>query len=236
MSLILLKEDEEGRSSSDWRGSEIEDHEPPCHGFDELHENYCEWMLFFDQRRYGCRAMMLEIVAAVPAYLASPKLAHRVVGYLEEEAIHSYIEFLKELDKGKIENVPAPAIVIDYWRLSADSTLRDVVMVVRADEAHHRDVNHFASVYLLLKAMEHELEYNATWLSVKGMDLKVPGIAEEHPGFRYVEALELCGAICRGHDVGARYHPNGVAVQPRARCVCLHILDVSYWNGALRLA
>lgn len=79
------------------------------------------------------------------AYLASPKLAHRVVGYLEEEAIHSYTEFLKELDKGNIENVPAPAIAIDYWRLPADSTLRDVVMVVRADEAHHRDVNHFAS-------------------------------------------------------------------------------------------
>ncbi|KAF6175113.1 hypothetical protein GIB67_022794 [Kingdonia uniflora] len=75
------------------------------------------------------------------AYLASPTLAHRVVEYLEEEAIHSYTEFLKELDKGKIENVLAPAIAIDYWRLPADSTLRDVVMVVRADEAHHCDVN-----------------------------------------------------------------------------------------------
>ncbi|KAJ9537214.1 hypothetical protein OSB04_029947 [Centaurea solstitialis] len=167
----------------------------------------------FFQRRYGCRAMMLETVAAVPgmvggmllhckslrrfehsggwikalleeaenermhlmtfmevakpkwyeralvftvqgvffnayflAYLASPKLAHRITGYLEEEAIHSYTEFLKELDKGNIENVKAPAIAIDYWRLPADATLRDVVMVVRADEAHHRDVNHFASV------------------------------------------------------------------------------------------
>ncbi|XP_076887721.1 ubiquinol oxidase 2, mitochondrial-like [Bidens hawaiensis] len=166
----------------------------------------------FFQRRYGCRAMMLETVAAVPgmvggmllhckslrrfepsggwikalleeaenermhlmtfmevakpkwyeralvfavqgiffnayfvAYLASPKLAHRITGYLEEEAIHSYTEFLKELDKGNIENVKAPAIAIDYWRLPPDSTLRDVVMVVRADEAHHRDVNHFAS-------------------------------------------------------------------------------------------
>ncbi|GMQ03945.1 hypothetical protein CsSME_00049546 [Camellia sinensis var. sinensis] len=79
------------------------------------------------------------------AYLISPKLAHRVVGYLEEEAIHSYTEFLKELDKGNTENVPAPAITIDYCQLPPDSTLRDVVMVVRADEAHHRDVNsHFA--------------------------------------------------------------------------------------------
>ncbi|XP_027360032.1 ubiquinol oxidase 1, mitochondrial isoform X1 [Abrus precatorius] len=167
--------------------------------------------LFF-QRRYGCRAMMLETVAAVPGmvggmllhckslrrfehsggwikalieeaenermhlmtfmevakpkwyeralvitvqgvffnayflgYLLSPKFAHRMVGYLEEEAIHSYTEFLKELDKGNIENVPAPAIAMDYWQLPPNSTLRDVVMVVRADEAHHRDVNHFAS-------------------------------------------------------------------------------------------
>ncbi|CAH2053030.1 unnamed protein product [Thlaspi arvense] len=167
--------------------------------------------LFF-QRRYGCRAMMLETVAAVPGmvggmllhckslrrfeqsggwikalleeaenermhlmtfmevakpkwyeralvitvqgvffnayflgYIVSPKFAHRMVGYLEEEAIHSYTEFLKELDNGNIENGPAPAIAIDYWRLPANATLRDVVMVVRADEAHHRDVNHFAS-------------------------------------------------------------------------------------------
>ncbi|OIV92941.1 hypothetical protein TanjilG_20603 [Lupinus angustifolius] len=166
----------------------------------------------FFQRRYGCRAMMLETVAAVPGmvggmllhckslrrfehsggwikalleeaenermhlmtfmevakpkwyeralvitvqgvffnayflgYLISPKFAHRMVGYLEEEAIHSYTEFLKELDKGTIENVPAPAIAIDYWQLPPNSTLRDVVIVVRADEAHHRDVNHFAS-------------------------------------------------------------------------------------------
>ena len=79
-------------------------------------------------------------------YMISPKLAHRIVGYLEEEAIHSYREFLKDIDSGAIENVPAPAIAIDYWRLPKDATLKDVVTVIRADEAHHRDVNHFASV------------------------------------------------------------------------------------------
>ncbi|KAJ4952688.1 hypothetical protein NE237_029520 [Protea cynaroides] len=166
----------------------------------------------FFQRRYGCRAMMLETVAAVPGmvggmllhlkslrkfqqtggwvkalleeaenermhlmtmvelvqpkwyerllvltvqgvffnmffvlYILSPKLAHRIVGYLEEEAIHSYTEYLKDIDSGAIENVPAPAIAIDYWRLPKDATLKDVVLVIRADEAHHRDVNHFAS-------------------------------------------------------------------------------------------
>ncbi|KAF6134197.1 hypothetical protein GIB67_013594 [Kingdonia uniflora] len=53
--------------------------------------------------------------------------------------------FLSELDKGQFENVPTPAIVNDYWRLPAGSILRDVVMVVRTDEAHLSDVNHFAS-------------------------------------------------------------------------------------------
>lgn len=82
-------------------------------------------------------------------YLLSPKVAHRVVGYLEEEAIHSYTEYLKDIDRGAIENVPAPAIAIDYWRLPKDATLKDVITVIRADEAHHRDVNHFASVSVL---------------------------------------------------------------------------------------
>ncbi|KAI8547194.1 hypothetical protein RHMOL_Rhmol07G0176300 [Rhododendron molle] len=79
------------------------------------------------------------------AYLASPKLAHRITGYLEEEAVNSYTEFLNDLEKGNFEDVPAPAIAIDYWRLPPASTLKDVVTVIRADEAHHRDLNHFAS-------------------------------------------------------------------------------------------
>ena len=38
--------------------------------------------------------------------------------------------------------MPAPRIVKTYWGLADDATLRDVVLLVRADEAHHRDVNH----------------------------------------------------------------------------------------------
>ena len=79
-------------------------------------------------------------------YLISSKTAHRVVGYFEEEAVISYTLYLKEIDEGRSPNVAAPKIAIDYWKLPADATLRDVVLVVRADEAHHRDVNHgFAS-------------------------------------------------------------------------------------------
>ncbi|XP_004504798.1 ubiquinol oxidase 2, mitochondrial-like isoform X2 [Cicer arietinum] len=175
-------------------------------------EDGTEWPWNCFMRQYGCRAMMLETVAAVPGmvggmllhlkslrkfqqsggwikalleeaenermhlmtmvelvkpkwyerllvlavqgvffnaffvlYILSPKLAHRVVGYLEEEAVHSYTEYLKDIESGVVENVPAPAIAIDYWRLPKDAKLKDVITVIRADEAHHRDVNHFAS-------------------------------------------------------------------------------------------
>jgi ubiquinol oxidase len=75
-------------------------------------------------------------------YLISSKTAHRIVGYFEEEAVFSYTLYLKEIDEGRSANVPAPEIAKRYWNLPEDSTLRDVVLVVRADEAHHRDVNH----------------------------------------------------------------------------------------------
>jgi ubiquinol oxidase len=79
-------------------------------------------------------------------YLISSRTAHRVVGYFEEEAVISYTLYLKEIDEGRSPNVAAPPIARHYWNLPDTATLRDVVLVVRADEAHHRDVNHgFAS-------------------------------------------------------------------------------------------
>jgi ubiquinol oxidase len=75
-------------------------------------------------------------------YLVSAKTAHRVVGYFEEEAVISYTHYLAEIDEGRSANVAAPAIAKRYWGLPDTASLRDVVLVVRADEAHHRDVNH----------------------------------------------------------------------------------------------
>ncbi|MBX3485846.1 alternative oxidase [Phenylobacterium sp.] len=94
-------------------------------------------------------------------YLISPKTAHRVVGYFEEEAVISYTHYLAEIDEGRSPNVPAPALAIRYWNLPADATLRDVVEVVRADEAHHRDVNHgFANE---LAGLVEPVKIRAVW-------------------------------------------------------------------------
>lgn len=86
------------------------------------------------------QAIFITFYAIV--YLFFPKTSHRIIGYFEEEAVRSYTEFLAEIDSGKIENVPAPQVAIDYWVLDKDATLRDVVIVVREDEAGHRDRNH----------------------------------------------------------------------------------------------
>ena len=75
-------------------------------------------------------------------YLVSPETAHRIVGYLEEEAVYSYTEYLAGVDDGTYANVAAPRLARDYWKLPTDARLRDVILVVRADEAEHRDLNH----------------------------------------------------------------------------------------------
>ena len=75
-------------------------------------------------------------------YLLAPGVAHRVVGYFEEEAYRSYTNYLELIDAGEHANVPAPEIARTYWNLPDNATLRDVVIAVREDEAGHRDVNH----------------------------------------------------------------------------------------------
>jgi ubiquinol oxidase len=75
-------------------------------------------------------------------YLFAPRTAHRTIGYFEEEAVTSYTQFLTEIDAGRIKNVPAPKLAIDYWNMASDARLRDLVIAVRADEMKHRDVNH----------------------------------------------------------------------------------------------
>jgi ubiquinol oxidase len=75
-------------------------------------------------------------------YVFFPKTAHRMIGYFENQAVVSYTQYLEEIDAGRVENIPAPKIAIDYYQLNTNATLRDVVLAVRADEQGHADVNH----------------------------------------------------------------------------------------------
>ena len=101
----------------------------------------------FLERSIIMLAQFIFIIMYTFIYVVSQKTAHRIVGYFEEEAVISYTDYLNELESGKIKDQPAPEIAINYWNLPLHATLKDVVRVIRDDEAGHRDVNHsFADI------------------------------------------------------------------------------------------
>ena len=75
-------------------------------------------------------------------YIISYRLVHRMIAYFEEEAVRSYTEYLSLVEEGKIENVPAPQLAIDYYKMKKNARLSDLIRCVRADEEHHSKVNH----------------------------------------------------------------------------------------------
>jgi len=74
-------------------------------------------------------------------YVFFPKTAHKMVHYFEEEAVSSYTNYLELIEGGQIEDVRAPQLAIDYYNLSSEAKLSDMIKCVRADEQHHADVN-----------------------------------------------------------------------------------------------
>ena len=75
-------------------------------------------------------------------YVLSYRLAHRMIAYFEEEAVRSYTDYLALVESGQVENVPAPQLAIDYYEMSENARLSDLIVKVRADEIHHSKVNH----------------------------------------------------------------------------------------------
>ena len=122
---------------------------------DEAQNERMHLMIFLDIAKPSWIERMLVllgqgvfIVVYSFIYLLSSRVAHRVVGYFEEEACKSYTEYLDKIDSGEVENTPAPALAIDYYQLAANAKLRDVILRIREDEAGHRDRNHgFADAY-----------------------------------------------------------------------------------------
>lgn len=75
-------------------------------------------------------------------YVFFPRIAHRMVGYFEEQAVISYGEYLEQIANGETNNIPAPTIAIEYYGLKQNATLIDVVTAVKIDEEGHSLENH----------------------------------------------------------------------------------------------
>jgi hypothetical protein len=71
------------------------------------------------------------------------------VGYLEEEAVHTYTKCIEALDSGKLPmwlEMKAPSEAVEYYGLDPNKAMmRDVLLAIRADEAVHRSINHHFS-------------------------------------------------------------------------------------------
>ena len=65
-----------------------------------------------------------------------------MIGYFEDEAVKSYTEYLDLVKSGKVLNIKAPKIAIEYYNLKKNARLSDLIISVRADEMHHAEVNH----------------------------------------------------------------------------------------------
>ncbi|XP_019257749.1 PREDICTED: ubiquinol oxidase 2, mitochondrial-like [Nicotiana attenuata] len=75
--------------------------------------NVCKSLRRYEQSGGWIKALLEEAENERMHLMAFMEVA-KPKWYVPAIAIDSYTEFLKELDKGNIENVPAPAIAIDY--------------------------------------------------------------------------------------------------------------------------
>jgi len=75
-------------------------------------------------------------------YVFFTRTAHRMIGYFEDEAVKSYTEYLELVESGKVKNIQAPKLAIQYYKLGSNAKLSDLIRCVRADEEHHSETNH----------------------------------------------------------------------------------------------
>ena len=87
-------------------------------------------------------AQLIFMIFYFILYVIDYKTAHRMIAYFEEEAVKSYTDYLGLVERGEVENVPAPRLAIQYYEMGSDAKLSDLIKRVRADEQHHSEVNH----------------------------------------------------------------------------------------------
>ncbi|KAJ6137888.1 hypothetical protein N7471_004374 [Penicillium samsonianum] len=116
------------------------------------------------------------------AYLISPQICHRFVGYLEEEAVITYSKAILDLENGHLpgwESLQAPEMAIKYWQMpEGQRCMHSLLLYVRADEAKHRDVNH------ALGNLDQNTDRNPFAASVR---VQVQSVARSTGGLRQLQ-------------------------------------------------
>jgi hypothetical protein len=95
----------------------------------------CEPGWFMKLMILGAQGVYFNALFAT--YLISPKLMHRFVGYLEEEAVHTYTRCIREMDAGLTPkwtdpNFQIPEIAVTYWKMpEGHRTMKDLILYIR---------------------------------------------------------------------------------------------------------
>tara|TARA_Y100000768_G_scaffold334562_1_gene275353 strand:+ start:2158 stop:2859 length:702 start_codon:yes stop_codon:yes gene_type:complete len=99
------------------------------------------------ERRLVLIAQIVFSIFYFIMFILFPRTSHKMIAYFEEEAVQSYNDYLRLVQNGFVENVPAPQISIDYYKMPKDAKLSDLIINVRNDEMHHSETNHnFADI------------------------------------------------------------------------------------------
>ncbi|KAL3487983.1 alternative oxidase-domain-containing protein [Aspergillus germanicus] len=99
------------------------------------------------------------------SYLISPRICHRFVGYLEEEAVITYTRAIDEIEKGELpawSTVDTPEIAVQYWKMpEGQRKIRDLIMYIRMDEAKHCEVNDgLANINQVTDSNPYQVKYS----------------------------------------------------------------------------
>lgn len=111
---------------------------------EESHNERMHLLTFLDMYKPG-RLMRLMVFAAqgifyntmFVGYLLSPSFCHRLVGYLEDEAVATYTKCLEEMDKGRLPQwsdpgFRIPELAVKYWNMpEGRRTMRDLILYIR---------------------------------------------------------------------------------------------------------
>ncbi|DBA02987.1 TPA: hypothetical protein N0F65_003175 [Lagenidium giganteum] len=84
--------------------------------------------LFFRAMVLGAQGVFFNMFFV--AYLISPRTCHRFVGYLEEEAVHTYTGLLKDIKDGHLKEwkeMQAPLIARLYYKLPETAQIYDMI-------------------------------------------------------------------------------------------------------------
>ena len=84
------------------------------------------WLVLFAQAIFWCFYFVL--------YVFFPKTAHKMIHYFEEEAVKSYTEYLKMVESGEVENVPAPQLAIDYYKMKKNA--KYIIIIINGARAN----------------------------------------------------------------------------------------------------